>query len=72
MRPTPLHRNPLTEDAFDCGAQRLGAVDHEQPPLLGVQSARHQVREQLGYYRRVLGRPFVDSQQMLLAHWVDP
>src|SRR5271155_5568893 len=72
VRPTPLPRTPLTEDAFDCGAQRLGAVDHEQPPLLGVQSARHQVREQLGHYRRVLGRPLAHSQQMLLAPWVDP
>jgi len=67
-----LHRNPLTEDSFDRGAQRLGAVDHEQPALLGVQSACDQVREQLGHHRRVLARPLTHSQQMLLAGWVDP
>ena len=31
--PAPLHGNPPTEDSFDRGTQRLGAVDHEQPAL---------------------------------------
>src|SRR3954451_896086 len=41
---TALHRR-VTEDVADSFAQRLGAVDHEQDPLLGIEAALDQVRE---------------------------
>ena len=44
----------LAEDGADRLPERLGAVDHEQHPLLGVEAARDEIREQRGRDRRVL------------------
>jgi hypothetical protein len=43
-------------DSTDRLAQRVGAVDHEQDPLLGVEATLDQVGEQRGRHGRVLGR----------------
>jgi hypothetical protein len=43
----PLHGR-LAEDVADRLAERLGAIDHEQDPLLGVEAALDQVGEQRG------------------------
>jgi hypothetical protein len=42
--------------ASDRLAQRLGAVDHEQRPLLGVEAALDQITQERGRDRRVFGR----------------
>ena len=44
----------LTEDRADRFAQRLGAVDPEQDPLLGVEAALDQVGQQRRREGRVL------------------
>jgi hypothetical protein len=53
----PLHRR-LAEDGADRLPQRLGAVDHEQDRLLGVEAALDQIGEQRRRDGRVLGRAF--------------
>src|SRR6266536_3814991 len=52
-----LHGRPA-EDVADRLAERLGAVDHEQDPLLGVEATLDQVREQRGRDGRVLRASF--------------
>jgi hypothetical protein len=50
---TPLDGR-LAEDVADSFAQRLGAVDHEQDPLLGVEAALDQITQERGCDGRVL------------------
>ena len=62
----------LAEDVADRLAQRLGAVDHEQDALLGVEAALDEVGEQRGRDGRVLGRAFPEPERDLDALGGDP
>jgi len=44
---------------------RLGAVDHKQHPLLGVEAALDQIREQRRRDRRVLARTLPETERDL-------
>ena len=62
----------VAEDVADRLPQRLGAVDHEQDPLLGVEAALDQVGQQRGRDGRVLGRAFPEPERDLDALGRDP
>jgi hypothetical protein len=53
-------------------AQRLGSVEHEQHPLLGIQPPLDQIRQQRGRDRRVLRAAFPESERDLDALGGDP
>ena len=53
-------------------SQSLGAVEHEQHPLLGIQPPLDQVRQQRGRDSRVLGRPFPKPERDLHSLRGDP
>jgi hypothetical protein len=67
----PLH-GCVAEDGADRLAERLGAVDHEQDPLLGVEAALDQIGEQRRGDGRVLGRAFPEPERDLHALGGDP
>jgi len=62
----------LAEDRPDRLPQRLGAVDDEQDPLLGIEATLDQIREQRGRDGRVLGRAFPEPERDLGALGRDP
>jgi len=66
-----LHRH-VAEHAADRFAQRLRAVDHEQHPLLGIEPALDQVRQQRGRDSRVLRRALPEPERDLHPVGCDP
>jgi hypothetical protein len=68
---TPLHRH-LAEHRADRLAQGFGAVEHEQHPLLGIQPALDQIRQQRGRDGRVLGAPSHSPSGIFLPSVVIP
>jgi hypothetical protein len=66
-----LHRH-LTEDRAHSLPERLGAVDHEQHPLLGIEPALDEIGQQRGRDGRVLGRAFPQPERDLHALGGDP
>ncbi len=66
-----LHRH-LSEHRAHRLAQRLRSVEHEQHPLLGIQAALDQVRQQRGRDRRVLRRSFPQPERDLHPLGPDP
>jgi hypothetical protein len=67
-----MHERVLAEDVADRAAQRLGAVDHEQDRLLGIEAAVDEIGEQRAGERGVLGRPFPQPERDLDALGGDP
>ena len=57
----------LAEDGADRLPERLGAVDHEEDALLGVEATLDQVGEQRGGDRGVLGRAFPEPERDLVG-----
>ena len=60
-----LDRDVVAEHLADRLAQRFGAVDHEQHPLLGIQAAVDQVGQQRRGDRRVLARALPQPERDL-------
>ena len=50
-----LHQRPITEHLANSGPQRLGAVDHDQDPVLEAQPASDQISEEVLHDDGVLG-----------------
>jgi hypothetical protein len=71
-RNAPLHRDVVAEHLPDRFAQRLGAVDHEQHPLLDVQTTGHQIRQQRAGDGGVLGATAPQPQRELFTLGRDP
>jgi hypothetical protein len=69
---TALHDRPLAEDRADRLPERLGAVDDEQDPLLGIEAALDKVRQQRGGDGGVLGRALPKPERDLHALGGDP
>ena len=67
-----MHEGALAEDVADRLPQRLGAVDHEQDALLGVQAAVDEVGQQRGGDGGVLGRALPEPERDLDALGGDP
>jgi hypothetical protein len=69
---TALNGRVLAKGPPDRLAQRLRAINDEQPADLGVEATVDQVIQQRLDHRRVLRRPLHDTKRMLVALCVDP
>ena len=67
-----LERDLVAEHLPDRLAQGFGAVDHEQQPLLDIQAAGDQVRQQRGGDGGVLGAARPQAERELVALGRDP
>ena len=67
-----MHQGVLAEDLADRLGERLGAVDHEEDRLLGVQAAVDQVGQQRAREGGVLGRALPEPERDLDALGGDP
>ena len=67
-----LHQVRRPEHLPDGLAQRLGAVDDEQPPTVRPQTPCHQVLQQADGHRRVLRRATAKTQHVLPAVRIHP
>ena len=71
MELAPLDRGVGAEGAADDFAQRLGAVDDEQPTDLRVEPALDQIVDQRLDDSGIFGRPLDQAERMLIAVAVD-
>ncbi len=60
-----VHQRVLAEDVLDRASERLGAVDHEQDRLLGIEAAVDEVGQQRPRERGVFGRAFPEPERDL-------
>jgi hypothetical protein len=63
----PVDEGALAEHRPDRLAQRLGAIDHEQDRLLGIQASVDEVRQQRGGDGGVLGAALPQPERELYA-----
>src|SRR5262245_35518356 len=71
MLATPMNDGVRAEDAHDRCADRLAAINHEQPRLLDVQPALDQMAEQRGADCFVLGGPLPQTEGMFATISID-
>lgn len=71
MNLTALDRRVSAKGATDGFAQRLGAVDDEQPVDLGIEPALDQIVDQRLHDGGVLGCSLDQTERMLVAFTVD-
>ena len=71
MELAPLDRRVVAEGAADDFAQRLGAVDDEQPTDRRVEPALDQIVDQRLEHSGIFGRPLDQAERMLIAVAID-
>jgi hypothetical protein len=71
MKLAPVDRGVAAEGAANDFAQRLGAVDDEQPTDPRVEPALDQMVDQRLDHSGVFGRPLDQAERMLIAVAVD-